>query len=54
MDFIVALNNGKIKFSRFLKVPFHSRTLELFYEYLIKIFLFRSNFKGGFKKDVNT
>lgn len=44
VDFTVALNKGKMKFSRFLKVLSCSMTPELSYEYVIKNILYKCNF----------
>lgn len=37
IDFIVAVNESKMEFPRFLKVRFHQMILELSCEYMIKI-----------------
>lgn len=52
MDFTVALNKGKMKFLRFLKVFPLPIVLKLSYEYVIRIFLFKSNFHGGRVREV--
>ena len=47
IDFIVALNESKMKFPRFLKVLSHSMILELSYEYMIKILFLNAISIGG-------